>query len=455
MTQQAMELGRVLADRYRIEAVLGRGAVGAVYRATDLRTRRPCAIKILHAAVGEDTDAHARFVNEGQVVAQLFHPNIVEMQEFGTAEDGMPFLVMEMLQGPTLLDVVRGAARLPLPRVIDIARQVGSALHAAHSVGIVHRDIKPQNIVLHREAPEAGLAAGKEVVKVVDFGLSRILSARSQHTAPGIIVGTIEYMSPESTTGRRQDIDARTDQWALAVVVYRLLSGKLPYQSPDPVRLLLSIRSDRHVPLAQLVPALPPFVSEAVERALAKDKQDRFESVQDFVRALQGLPLRTSASVRGDSSGLSHTAQPAPVPQATPVEPSAPYAEYRAVARSGERSLDRRGETLSAPALSGHSVRVTETPVPTVATPVRPSRPALDAQHMNQDQAAMSGALSSTAGTLPAQLWLALVGLLLVALSLFALALSQTRPHGSPIRLGAQASTAPASLYLPPLLGSR
>jgi serine/threonine-protein kinase len=435
MTQpvmDAMELGRVLAGRYRIEAVLGRGAVGAVYRTLDLQTQTACATKVLHASLGEDDDAHVRFENEGRVIAQLFHPNIVELLEFGRDRDGTPFLVMELLAGPTLLELIRGGGRLPLSRVVDIARQIGSALHAAHSVGIVHRDIKPQNIVLHREKSESG---GKDVIKVVDFGLSRMLSARGQHTAPGIIVGTVEYMSPEATTGKREEIDARTDQWALAVVVYRLLSGRLPFQSSDVVRLMLQIRRDQPPPLVSLVPGLPPFVSAAVERALRKDKFERFESVQDFVRALQGLPLRTGA---GDTRGDSQARALVPaVPQTLTVEPSAPYAEYSAAQRTSEPSpaglSGMRGRSSSPPLSSDPRL---------LAVASRAERnPQGASVSAGGGAMAISGSVSLPR-RLPPQLWLTLLGLLLTASTLFAIVLGQSRSRAAYRSMGASTARA-------------
>ena len=462
MRQQAVELGRVLSQRYRVEAVLGRGAVGSVYRATDLSSGRPCAIKILHAAAGEDADAHARFVNEGQIIAQLFHPHIVDLQEFGTDADGTQFLAMELLSGPTLLDVIRHGKRLPLSRVVEIARQVGSALHAAHSVGIVHRDIKPQNIVLHRDGADVGPGACKEVVKVVDFGLSRMLSPRDPHTAPGIIVGTVEYMSPEATTGRREEVDARTDQWALAVVVYRLLSGSLPYQSDDAVRLLLKIRRDAHVPLAKHVPSLPPFVSAAVERALCKDKLGRFESVQDFVRALQGLPLRarTEPSARSsqpdrsnpsNQSERSTRSRVAPVPQTASVEVSAPYAEYSTAARSVERSIRAEPNTLSDPTLGprSHENLVPSQPACGIRDAARPSASA------PLTSGSMASLAPSLGGPLPASLWLALLALLMVTLALSMLVLSPAQRRRLDGARPIPAVPAAPLVYLPALLGSR
>ncbi len=443
----AMEMGRVLAGRYRIEAVLGRGAVGAVYRTLDLETQTQCATKVLHASLGQDDDAHARFENEGRVVAQLFHPNIVEMLEFGRDSDGTPFMVMELLSGSTLLDLIRGGGRLPLSRVIEIARQIGSALHAAHSVGIVHRDIKPQNIVLHRDADKAG---GKEVVKVVDFGLSRMLSARGQHTAPGIIVGTIEYMSPEATTGKRDEIDARTDQWALAVVVYRLLSGRLPFQSQDAVRLMLQIRRDQPPSLASLVPGLPPFVSSAVERAMRKNKHERFDSVQDFVRALQGLPLRVgSGEGRSESSSQALAAD---VPASLAAEPSAPYAEYSAAQRSHEprRSDTARGKVSDGRELDADAVGPTARSATTASASGLAGAAALLA-------ATASGAVS-VPRRLPPQLWLGLVTLMLTAATLFALVLAQHARSGpQPVGLGstARGGQLEAPRYFAPLFGSR
>ena len=281
--------GSVLADRYALEDVLGKGSMGAVYRAFDQKLRQPCAVKVLHRLVDEQDEHYGRFATEAAAITQLFHPNIVQVREFGQDKRGVPFLVMEFLRGRDLYSLLQERTRLSLLQTLDILRQVGSALHCAHSQGIVHRDIKPKNIFLSRQINAYGDEF--EVVKVVDFGLSKFIgrSARNE-TGLGTILGTPQYLSPEATLGVSSAVDYRTDQWALGVMAYRMLSGRLPFDHDDMLSLLLAIRERPPAPLARLVPDLPAHVDAAIRRALSKKKEDRFATVQDFVRALDGLP---------------------------------------------------------------------------------------------------------------------------------------------------------------------
>ena len=291
--KQSSAIGRVLAGRYRVEGVLGRGAMGSVYRAVDEENGRVCAIKLMHQFATLDERAYLRFIHEAQIVAQLFHPNIVEVWGFDRDEDGTPILAMELLEGQDLHNLLSEKSRLPLPRVLEIVRAVGTALHAAHSAGVLHRDIKPKNIFLSIQKNSRGEEV--EVVKVVDFGLSKVLGMHhANETAPGTILGTAEYVAPESTLGMPELIDFRADQWALGVVAYRLISGRLPFEAPDVIALLLAIRQGQPKPLRELIKNLPERIPEhilaAVERAMAKNKEHRFATIQDFLRALDGLP---------------------------------------------------------------------------------------------------------------------------------------------------------------------
>lgn len=286
-------VGRVFAGRYRVEGVLGRGAMGSVYSAVDQETNRLCAIKLMHQFATLDERAYLRFIHEAQIVAQLYHPNIVEVYGFDRDEDGTPILAMELLKGQDLHTQISEQSRLPLARVLEVVRAVGGALHAAHSAGVLHRDIKPKNIFLSLQKNSRGDEI--ETVKVVDFGLSKVLGMHhANETAPGTILGTAEYVAPESTLGMPELIDFRCDQWALGVVAYRLLTGRLPFEAPDVISLLLTIRTARPPSLRELCRSLPEKVPEhvlaAVERAMSKSKEDRFETVQDFLRALDGLP---------------------------------------------------------------------------------------------------------------------------------------------------------------------
>lgn len=291
MTQvpQKQMVGRVLAGRYHIEGVLGRGAMGSVYRARDTQTNRVCAIKLMAQFASLDESAYLRFIQEAQIVAQLYHPNIVQVYGFDRDEDGTPILAMELLEGDDLHTLLYDQPRMPLERTLEILRGVGQALHAAHSVGVLHRDIKPKNIFVAKQKNSRGDV--HEVVKVVDFGLSKVLGSQSANeTAPGIILGTAEYISPEGTLGVPELLDFRADQWALGVVAYRLLSGRLPFEGNDPLSLLLAIRKTTPKPLRELVTDIPEHVLAAIERAMAKNKEERFDTVQDFLRAIDGLP---------------------------------------------------------------------------------------------------------------------------------------------------------------------
>lgn len=296
-------VGRVLADRYQIESVIGTGGMGAVYRARDQQRDVIVAIKVIHQLGPGTEEHHRRFFDEALIIGELFHPNIVQVIGFDREKDGTPFLIMELLRGKDLYDTLQEKGQLPLSKVLEIVRQVGSALHAAHNLGVAHRDIKPSNIFLSRQASSDGTET--EVVKVVDFGLSKnIDDPAMRSTARGIILGTVEYVSPEGTTGESEHVDFHSDQWALAVVTYRMLTGKLPFEGKSPLQILAAIQKQPAPSIKSLVPDLPDYVATAIERAMAKEKKRRFDTVQDFVRALQGLPpLSQSLSTAADARG--------------------------------------------------------------------------------------------------------------------------------------------------------
>ena len=280
---------RLLGGRYRLRGLIGSGAMGNVYQGFDERRGRHCAIKMLNTPSGCSKDDYQRFANEAATVAKLRHPNVVQVSDFSHDSNGRPFIVMELLTGVDLHSHLQICGRLPLVQVQEMVGQIAAALNYAHQLGIIHRDIKPRNIFLSRPLGAGGAANAIEVVKVVDFGLSKRLSSSVRHTAHGIILGTPEYLSPEATLGRSQEVDAHTDQWALAITAYRMLSGVLPFKSDDIVQTLLKIRQDTPLPIAQLAPGLPDYASSAITRAMSKRKQDRFASIQDFARAFCGM----------------------------------------------------------------------------------------------------------------------------------------------------------------------
>lgn len=333
-------LGRVLRGRYRLESLLGMGAMGEVYRAVDLQLQQPCAVKLVFPGAVFGLKAHRRFDNEARVIARLFHPNIVEVRDFNEDEDGTKFLVMELLEGQDLHQLLSRQGRLPLPRALEIIRAVGAALQYAHDMGIVHRDVKPENIFLGtrgRLDGRDGEPGEREQIKVLDFGLAKLLSeppaGEDRPTDPGgapaqltsgIIIGTLAYLSPEATCMDSSGVDARSDQWSLAVVAYQLLSGRLPFGNSHPIGLWQMICSEEPVRLRTLVPGLPAHIDSAIHTALAKQRKDRFPRVADFIRSLGNLPQL------GDSASAAATVDCGP--PARPPVPTGSTAPIAAVA---------------------------------------------------------------------------------------------------------------------------
>jgi serine/threonine protein kinase len=288
---QTPNTGSVVGGRYRLIRLLGRGAMGSVYQAEDQFERRCCAVKMLNNAGNCSADELRRFHNEATAISRLSHPNIVQVYDFLKDAYGRSYLVMELLEGVDLFAYLQAEGRLTLRRTQEIIAPVAAALYSAHRLGIIHRDIKPRNIFLSQQAEFPGPS---EVVKVVDFGLAKVQSAQHQQTAHGVILGTPEYMSPEATLGRSDEVDARSDQWALAVTAYRLLSGCLPFEEDDVIQLLLRIRTSPPRPLRELVPDVPAHAEQAITRALSRRKEERFPDIRAFAEAFVGTARMTS-----------------------------------------------------------------------------------------------------------------------------------------------------------------
>ena len=204
-TSRDASRGRVLRQRFRLDNVIGEGAMGAVYRAWDLHADRACAVKMLRPDTVRNQGAAVRFCDEARIIAHLYHPHIVEMIEFGEERDGALFLAMELLSGMDLHTFLMREPHIPLPRALELVRQIGSALHCMHLAGVVHRDIKPRNIFLTQLDDGA-----PGWVKVIDFGLSKVSDASSRGS-DGLIIGTPEYLPPEAWNGRSRDVDPRAD----------------------------------------------------------------------------------------------------------------------------------------------------------------------------------------------------------------------------------------------------
>jgi serine/threonine-protein kinase len=306
-------LGTVLEGAYRIERLVGEGGMGAVYEAAHLRLGTRVAVKVMARELAANPEALARFHREALVTSGLGHPHIVQVLDFSTTPTGEPFLAMEFLEGEDLEHRLRRVRRLPIADVVHILKQVASALAATHAKAIVHRDLKPGNIFLLTAAGE------NDFVKVLDFGISKVRSASTKLTRTSSVMGTPNYMSPEQAKGHIEDIDERTDQWALACIVWECLSGEGPFWGENVPSILFQIVHEQPSALAPKVAGLPSQVEEVLLRALAKDKNDRFASVSDFALALERASGAAVSTVVGRPEML---ARPEQVPDHAPVKPT-------------------------------------------------------------------------------------------------------------------------------------
>jgi serine/threonine-protein kinase len=301
MTQPAgseIRVGTVLQDTYEVSSLLGKGGMGSVFLAQHRRLPgRQVAVKVLRGSASLNPEAYERFRREAEIASQLGHPNIVEVLDFDTLPDGTPFLIMECLRGESLEQrLERG--RLPLDKTLAIVRQMGSALQAAHRAGVVHRDLKPANVFL---VPTDSGGVVDERVKLLDFGISKMLDSQTLQTQEAVVMGTPQYMSPEQAMGKNREIDARTDLFALGCIVYEMLSGTTPFavdgDGGSVVQVIFRIVHTQPEPLATLCPDVPVRVIAAVERALSKNPGDRQPDVATFIEELTGSQLQSLTGV--------------------------------------------------------------------------------------------------------------------------------------------------------------
>lgn len=291
---------RVLNSTYELDREIGRGGMGIVYRAKDRRLKRTVAIKLLPPELAFRSEIRSRFLREAETAAQLSHPCIVPIYSVDE-KDGLVFFVMAFVDGDTLAKRIHDRGALDPTEVRRILREVGDALAYAHAHGVVHRDIKPDNILLD---------AASNRPMVTDFGIARAISDGSARlTATGIAIGTPAFMSPEQSAGDR-DVDGRSDLYSLGVVAYQMLCGELPFNATNTPALLVKHLSERPVPVEQRASGIPPDLARAVMLCLEKNPDDRFPSAQAFVTALDSgivpnLPVPRMMPAPGAPSGFS------------------------------------------------------------------------------------------------------------------------------------------------------
>jgi hypothetical protein len=322
-------LGTVLGGRYPILGLVGFGGMGAVYRSIQPPVDRPVAVKVIHPRLSVD-DTHAadatdqadavaaRFLREAKLIASLSHPNVVTMFDFGTEPDGTLYMVQELLVG----DSLRRALPVLTPRaLVAVVLELLSALGAAHALGLVHRDVKPENVMLLQGWTPDGR---KPRVKLLDFGIARRVGADEESgrlTTAGAIFGTPAYMAPEQAQGSDR-VDARADLYAVGVLLYEGLAGKPPFSGVNALALLVQVLAGQRAPLVARAP-IPDALKGIVERALAKDPEARFQTADEMARALTALTWPVADAVLETSEMASgHRTLPLVTRPAQPVVPA-------------------------------------------------------------------------------------------------------------------------------------
>jgi eukaryotic-like serine/threonine-protein kinase len=263
-------VGRVLDGRYHVKSRMARGGMATVYEAVDSRLDRTVALKVMHPGLAEDEEFVSRFIREAKSAARLSHPNVVAVYDQG-ADDGHVFLAMEHVRGRTLRDLLREAGRLNPRQALDVLEPMLAALGAAHQAGIVHRDVKPENVLLSDDGR----------VKVADFGLARAVANATSHTTSGILMGTVGYLSPEQV--ERGVADARSDVYAAGILLFEMLTGEKPYDGETALQIAYRHVHDDVPPPSQLVPGLPAELDALVVRATSRDPDKRPADARRFL----------------------------------------------------------------------------------------------------------------------------------------------------------------------------
>ncbi len=296
----ALQVGDIIHSRYRLLRLIGTGTSGSVWAARNELIDRDVALKIMEPEVMSDKVLLHRFFNEAKAIGRVKHPSIVGIFDLGQAEDGSPFLVLELLDGEPLSTRIQRESGIEPETLLDVAAGVSRALDLAHQQGIVHRDLKPANIFLHRTS------TGGLIGKILDFGISKVLSGGSTNfslTKTGTVVGSPAYMSPEQAAGR-DDLDGRADVWSLGVVLFEGLTGVLPHEAPNYNALMVRILTQDVPKIATRKPDLPVMVQEIVDACLSRDRDKRPTAgqlsslLENAVRELRADRFRRSGGRR-------------------------------------------------------------------------------------------------------------------------------------------------------------
>lgn len=355
--------GTVVGGRFRIERLLGEGGYGCVYQATQLNLSRGVALKIMHADVLKRPAALARFEREAVLTQQLSHPNIVRLFDFGRTEQGIPFIVWELLVGRSLEREIATAGPLPAPRVRHIAEQAIKALMEAHSLGIVHRDVKPANVFL------SDFAGEPDFVKVLDFGIALAPTGSGAITQDGVSLGTPAYMAPEQVLDGA--VDGRTDVYALGLVMAEMLTGEPVFRGATAMQVAMMQIEERPIPLSPVVLGSP--LGPVIVRATQKDPARRFSSAFEMLGVLRGAADHSGAAPRPATDRPELATGPTQIAVGV-FDPTA------GVATPATSSWGGAGERASPPTAVSPGQPPTPMPTPRLAGPVGPPGTTLGAQ---------------------------------------------------------------------------
>ncbi len=347
-------VGRLLEGRYRLHRRIARGGMAGVYEAVDTRLDRTVAIKVMHAGMGDDDAFAARFVREARAAAQLSHPHVVSVYDQGD-DDGTLYLAMEYVPGHTLRDVIRSEAPLSPARALALVEPVLAALATAHRAGLVHRDIKPENVLIGDRSPGSR-------IKVADFGLAKAVSADTQHTATGVLIGTVSYLAPELVV--QGQADPRADVYATGVVLYELLTGHKPHEGESPIQVAYKhVHEDVPAPSAR-VPSIPTYVDALVARATARDRGQRPADASVLLHQVHRVAQALRDGVTEDPELESTCARCAVV---APLDVEVEADRQGFVDLVDEDEVNRRGRSRRRPDGAGRGRR--HATVPAVAAP--------------------------------------------------------------------------------------
>jgi serine/threonine-protein kinase len=342
-------IGSIVADRYRVVSRVGTGGMGEVFLAEHVRIKRKCALKVMRRSMITDSTAVMRFNREAENASQISHPNVAAVYDFGETANGLIYLAMEFVDGEPLSDTLARERALTPVRVSEIVRQAADALSVAHQVGILHRDLKPDNIML------SPTRTGTDLVKIVDFGIARVIGSEAQSvTSTGIAVGTPDFMSPEQFAGEK--LDQRSDIYSLALVAFNLLSGELAFPSPTSTDHLLARFTSKPRTLSSVRPSIewPQELQNVFDKALASDPEERYDDVIDFALDLgDGIALMPPSTEEHEYLAALATRRTTPSRPATPITPTAGFRTPRYTPAVSDDDLD--GDTVTVPAGAGEA----------------------------------------------------------------------------------------------------